>query len=105
VASNKPRPDGRKAAMTRPDETYPFILHRQRRTRNELWRLSIRSSTSPLQSLGRAFHAVSRRRASVPAPQPQPTPDAAPENRQPAFTWSHFTGSGRLEIAVWDKVV
>jgi hypothetical protein len=35
----------------------------------------------------------------------QPSPEAPPEKKQPVFTWSHPTGSGRIEIAVWDKVV
>jgi len=38
-------------------------------------------------------------------PQSQSAPEAAPEKKQPVFTWSHPTGSGRIEIAVWDKVV
>jgi len=40
-----------------------------------------------------------------PEPQPQPAQEAAPEKKQPVFSWSHPTGSGRIEIAVWDKVV
>ena len=58
---------------------------------------------------------------SQPRPQPQTAPPAAPqaqpdspsqpaaepqaEKKQPVFTWSHPTGSGRIEVAVWDKVV
>lgn len=51
-------------------------------------------------------------------PQPQAAPPAAPdaqpephapegprEKKQPVFTWAHPTGSGRIEIAVWDKVI
>ena len=38
------------------------------------------------------------------SPQQPPT-EAPPEKKQPVFTWSHPTGSGRIEIAVWDKVV
>ena len=40
-----------------------------------------------------------------PEPQAQSAPEAAPEKKQPVFTWSQLTGSGRIEIAVWDKVV
>lgn len=40
-----------------------------------------------------------------PESQPQPATDGQPEKKQPVFTWSHPTGSGRIEIAVWDKVV
>ena len=47
--------------------------------------------------------------APQPAPEAQPETHAAPdgqrEKKQPVFTWSHATGSGRIEIAVWDKVV
>ena len=58
---------------------------------------------------------------SQPRPQPQAAPQAAPqaqpdqpqqppaeaqpEKKQPVFTWSHPTGSGRIEIAAWEKVV
>jgi len=35
----------------------------------------------------------------------QPPAEVPPEKKQPVFTWSHLTGSGRVEIAVWDKVV
>ena len=37
--------------------------------------------------------------------QPQPESETQPEKRQPIFSWSQLTGSGRIEIAVWDKVV
>jgi hypothetical protein len=37
--------------------------------------------------------------------QSPPATGAPPEKKQPVFTWSQFTGSGRIEIAVWDKVV
>ena len=40
-----------------------------------------------------------------PEPQSQTTPDGQPDKRAPVFTWSHPTGSGRIEIAVWDKTV
>jgi uncharacterized cupin superfamily protein len=40
-----------------------------------------------------------------PEPQSQPAPNGQSEKKQPVFTWSHQTGSGRIEIAVWDKVV
>jgi len=40
-----------------------------------------------------------------PDSQSQPSAGAQPEKKQPVFTWSHLTGSGRIEIAVWDKVV
>jgi hypothetical protein len=40
-----------------------------------------------------------------PEPQAQTTQDAQPEKRAPVFNWSHPTGSGRVEIAVWDKTV
>ena len=52
--------------------------------------------------------------ASQPPATPPSQPDAAPpeaatapqsEKKQPVFTWTHPTGSGRLEIAVWDKVL
>jgi hypothetical protein len=58
---------------------------------------------------------------SQPRPQPQTAPPAAPqaqpdqsappaaesqsERKPPVFSWSHPTGSGRIEIAVWDKTV
>ena len=38
-------------------------------------------------------------------PPAQTTQDAQPEKRAPVFNWSHPTGSGRVEIAVWDKTV
>ena len=37
--------------------------------------------------------------------QSQPTPDAQSDKRTPVFNWSHATGAGRIEIAVWDKTV
>jgi hypothetical protein len=40
-----------------------------------------------------------------PEPQAQTAQDTQPEKRAPVFTWSHPTGSGRVEIAVWDKTV
>jgi hypothetical protein len=50
--------------------------------------------------------------AAVPAaPQTQPDQPSPPasepqaERKPPVFTWSHPTGSGRVEIAVWDKVI
>ena len=44
---------------------------------------------------------------------PQTEPDASPQSpadahsgkKQPVFTWSHPTGSGRIDIAAWDKTV
>ena len=57
----------------------------------------------------------------TPPQQPQAAPPAAPpaqpespessaaepqtEKRPPVFNWSHPTGSGRIEIAVWGKEV
>jgi hypothetical protein len=38
-------------------------------------------------------------------PQSPPAQDAQTEKRTPVLTWSHPTGSGRIEIAVWDKTV
>ena len=40
-------------------------------------------------------------------PDSQPQPATAPqsEKRPPIYSWSHPTGSGRIDIAVWDKVV
>ncbi len=38
----------------------------------------------------------------------QPPPSAAEpqtDKKPPVYTWSHPTGSGRLEIAVWQKTV
>ena len=49
--------------------------------------------------------------ASSAAPQAQPdstqqsAAEPQTEKKQPVYTWSHPTGSGRIEIAVWDKVV
>jgi hypothetical protein len=49
--------------------------------------------------------------AATAAPQTQPdsprpaATEPAADKKQPVFTWSHPTGSGRIEIAVWDKVV
>lgn len=49
--------------------------------------------------------------ASPAAPQAQPdspqqsAAEPQTEKKPPVFTWSHPTGSGRIEIAVWDKVV
>ncbi len=40
-----------------------------------------------------------------PEPQSQTAQDAQAEKKPPVFTWSHPTGSGRIEIAVWDKTV
>ena len=40
-----------------------------------------------------------------PESPPQSPADTQSEKKQPVFTWSHPTGSGRIEIAVWDKVV
>jgi hypothetical protein len=40
-----------------------------------------------------------------PESPPQSPADTPSEKKQPVFTWSHPTGSGRVEIAVWDKVV
>ena len=44
---------------------------------------------------------------AAPSAQPdsRPQPNGQSEKRQPVFTWSHATGSGRVEIAVWDKAV
>ena len=38
-------------------------------------------------------------------PQSSTPPDAPSDKRAPVFHWSHPTGSGRIEIAVWDKTV
>ena len=45
--------------------------------------------------------------ASQTRPESPPPSAAQPqtEKKPPAFTWSHGTGSGRVEIAVWEKVV
>ena len=49
--------------------------------------------------------------AAQAAPQAQPdslqqsAAESQTEKKQPVFSWSHPTGSGRIEIAVWDKVV
>ena len=40
-----------------------------------------------------------------PDSQPQPATEGQPERRPPVFTWSQPTGSGRVEIAVWDKII
>jgi hypothetical protein len=64
--------------------------------------------------MGSSTHPQSRRSAEAvpqaasqtqPDSQPQPTSNGKAEKKQPVFTWSHPTGSGRIEIAVWDKVV
>jgi hypothetical protein len=39
------------------------------------------------------------------SPEPPAPPEAQPERHQPVFTWAHPTSSGRIEIAVWEKVV
>ena len=74
--------------------------------------------SSPLLPEGDSLMASTTR--SQPRPSAEAAPPAAPgaarsvlrsprngqaERRQPVFTWSHPTGSGRIEIAVWDKVV
>ena len=45
----------------------------------------------------------------APAAQPESPPSSAAEpqtdRKPPVYTWSHPTGSGRIEIAVWDKTV
>ena len=38
-------------------------------------------------------------------PQAQTAHDGQTEKKTPVFNWSHPTGSGRVEIAVWDKTV
>lgn len=43
--------------------------------------------------------------SAQPEPQSQSAPEAATEKKQPVFTWSHPTSSGRVEIAVWDKEI
>lgn len=40
-----------------------------------------------------------------PDPQAQTGQDGQTEKKTPVFNWSHPTGSGRVEIAVWDKTV
>jgi hypothetical protein len=48
-----------------------------------------------------------------PQAEPQAQPDSQPqsatappsEKKPPVYSWSHPTGSGRIDIAVWDKVV
>ena len=50
--------------------------------------------------------AAGCRRRPRPGAARSPPPSAAEpqtEKKQPVFTWSHPTGSGRIEIAVWDK--
>ena len=43
--------------------------------------------------------------ASQSEPQSSTPPDAPSDKRAPVFHWTHATGSGRIEIAVWDKTV
>jgi hypothetical protein len=60
-----------------------------------------------------ATRAPSRQSQTAPPAAPQAQPDqpqssaAEPQTdrKQPVYTWSHPTGSGRIEIAVWDKTV
>ena len=50
---------------------------------------------------------------AFPQAEPQAQPDTQPpsataqqsEKKQPVFSWSHPTGSGRIDIAVWDKTI
>lgn len=63
--------------------------------------MSSSTRTQPRQPQATAQVAPS----AQPESPPQPAQEAAPEKKQPVFTWSHLTGSGRIEIAVWDKVV
>lgn len=62
--------------------------------------------TSPTRAQPRQPQAASQVAPTAqPEPQSQAAPEAAPEKKQPVLTWSHPTGSGRIEIAAWDKVV
>ena len=59
-----------------------------------------RSQSRPQPQAGQAATPPAQ-----PESPPQSSADTQPEKKQPVFTWSHPTGSGRIEIAVWDKVV
>ena len=43
--------------------------------------------------------------SAQPDPQTQTGQDGQTDKKAPVFNWSHPTGSGRVEIAVWDKTV
>jgi hypothetical protein len=40
-----------------------------------------------------------------PESYPQPAGPAQSNKKPPVFSWSHPTGSGRIEIAVWERIV
>ena len=58
-----------------------------------------------VRSPGTRRRLTPRPRPSAARSHPQPAANGHAEKRPPVFTWSHPTGSGRIEIAVWDKVV
>jgi hypothetical protein len=60
---------------------------------------------SPTRSQPRPQPQAAQQAAPETEPESQAAPEGQREKRQPVFTWSHPTGSGRIEIAVWDKVV
>src|SRR3989339_204273 len=63
--------------------------------------------TSPTRTQPRQQSSTAAQAAPPAQPEStsQPAHEAPHEKKQPVFTWSHLTGSGRIEIAVWDKVV
>ena len=66
--------------------------------------MSSSTRTPPRQPSSAASAGSAAPSAQPDSPAP-PTSEAQPEKKQPVFTWSQLTGSGRVEIAVWDKVV
>ena len=50
-------------------------------------------------------HSAEAAPSAQPDSQTQPASNGQAEKRQPVFTWSHSASSGRIEIAVWDKIV
>ena len=58
-----------------------------------------------IRSRGSSRGCPAGRAQAQPESQPQSAAEPQTEKKQPVFTWSHPTGSGRIEIAVWDKTV
>ena len=61
--------------------------------------------TSTIRSQTRHQPQSAQAAGSTEEPQSQPVAEGQTDRRPPVFTWSHPTGSGRIEIAVWDKVI
>lgn len=63
------------------------------------------ATTTRSQPRSQPQAAPSAASQTQPDPQSQPAADAPAEKKPPVFSWSHPTGSGRVEIAVWSKTV